>query len=281
MRYAQIDAHRDKVPVRWACSAMSVSPRSYYQWRRRGEGARQRSDRRLLAEIRASFAQSDRTYGSPRVTKDLKALGYRVSEKRVARLMREAGLVAVLPRRYRVTTDAGHTYPVTPNLLDRRFAISSPNRVWVADITYVSTEEGWLYMAALMDLYSRRVVGWNTAERMDRHRVLTALERALRRRRPEAGLIHHSDRGSQYASYEYRARLASAQAISSMSGKGNCYDNAAMESFFSSLKRERVHRRRKLPRQVDHSKVELSASVARGNTLGGIFPKASWGRFSL
>ena len=227
--------------------------------------------------MRASYEASQRTYGSPRVTKDLRALGYRVNEKRIARLMRQNGLQAIQRRRFKVTTQSGHDYPVTPNILERNFEVDAPNRAWVADITYVQTEEGWLYLAALMDLYARRIVGWNTAPRIDRHLVITALERALRARRPDPGLLHHTDRGSQYAAYEYQERLTKAQIISSMSRKGDCYDNAAMESFFSSLKRERVHRRKYWSRE------EATADIAdyidrfynptrRHSSLGGVSP---------
>jgi transposase InsO family protein len=158
--------------------------------------------------------------------------------------MRENGLVAVQRRRFRVTTESGHDLPVQTNLLQRDFAVEEADRVWLADITYIPTEEGWLFLAAVMDLFSRRIVGWNTADRLDRYLTLTALEEALRRRRPAPGLLHHSDQGSQYASYEYQRRLQVAGAQSSMSRRGNCYDNAPMESFFSTLKRERVHRRK-------------------------------------
>lgn len=243
MRYSAIESHRDGTPLRWRCAALAVSTRGYYGWCK-SKVARSGKDRRLLAEIQASYEASQRTYGSPRVTKDLRALGLRTSRKRIERIMRENHLRAIVRRRSRRTTDSGHEYPVTPNVLDRRFEVGAANRAWVADITYVWTEEGWLYLAVLLDLYSRRVVGWNAAEKIDRQLALTALERALRMRMPEPGLLHHSDRGSQYASYEYRKRLEEAQAVTSMSRKGNCYDNAVAESFFSSLKRERVERRK-------------------------------------
>jgi putative transposase len=158
--------------------------------------------------------------------------------------MRENHLVAVQRRSFKVTTQSGHNLPVAANVLERQFTTEGPNRIWLADITYIPTEEGWLYLAVLMDLYSRRIVGWNASERMDRFLTVAALEQALLRRQPPPGLIHHSDQGSQYAAYEYQALLGRARAISSMSRKGDCYDNAPMESFFASLKRERVHRRR-------------------------------------
>jgi putative transposase len=244
MKYEQIEGHREWGRVSWLCSALTVSRSGYYAWRRRGPSARARGDQRLLHEIRASHEASDRVYGSPRIAKDLRALGYRVSEKRVARLMRGAGITATPRRRRRPGTPADHDYPVTPNVLARNFTVKEPNRAWVADITYIPTEEGWLYLAVVMDLFSRRIVGWHTASRIDRRLVLTALERALRFRTPSAGWIHHSDQGSQYASYEYQQRLTVARAVSSMSRRGDCYDNAAMESFFGSLKKERVNRRR-------------------------------------
>jgi len=244
MKYRQIEDHRGQYPTRWMCSALTVSPRGFYDWRRRAESPRKVEDRRLLGEIRVSYERSDRVYGSPRVNKDLNDLGYWCSTKRIARIMRQNGLIAVQRRRFKQTTQSAHNYPVTPNVLLRDFTADAANRVWLADITYIQTEEGWLYLAAVMDLYSRRIVGWNTADRIDRQLALTALEDALRSRRPEPGLIHHSDQGSQYASYEYQHRLTQAQAICSMSRKGDCFDNAPMESFFSSLKRERVHRRK-------------------------------------
>lgn len=249
MKYRQIQDHRGQYPTRWMCSALMVSPRGFYDWRRRADSPRKVEDRRLLGEIRVSYERSDRVYGSPRVNKDLNDLGYWCSTKRIARIMRQNGLIAVQLRRFKHTTQSAHDYPVQANVLLREFTAEAANRIWLADITYIRTEEGWLYLAALMDLYSRRIVGWNTADRIDRQLALTALEEALRTRQPEPGLIHHSDRGSQYASYEYQKRLNKAQAISSMSRKGDCYDNAPMESFFSSLKRERVHRRKYWSRQ--------------------------------
>ena len=198
----------------------------------------------MLVDIRACFERSERTYGSPRILKDLRELEQRTSKRRVARIMRDNGLAAVQRRRFKVTTQSGHNLPVHDNLLNRNFTAERPNEVWLGDITYIRTEEGWLYLAALLDLWSRRIVGWNTAERIDRWLPLTALEQALRERRPAPGLLHHTDRGSQYAAYEYQRRLQKAQAVPSMSRKGDCWDNAPMESFFSTLKRERVHRRR-------------------------------------
>ena len=249
MKYPRIAEHRDQYPIRWMCSALAVSSRGYRAWRSRPEPTRRQEDRRLLIDIRTSFEQSDRTYGSPRVLKDLKEQGQQVSEKRIARIMQENGITAKVKRRFKLTTQSGHNLPVHQNLLNRDFAVDRPNRVWLGDITYIRTEEGWLFLAALLDLCSRRVVGWNAADRIDRWLTLTALKQALRARRPAPGLIHHSDQGGQYAAYEYQRCLKQAQVTPSMSRKGDCWDNAPMESFFSTLKRERVNRRRYWSRQ--------------------------------
>ncbi len=265
MKYPLIEQHRDHYPTRWMCSALSVSERGLRSWRSRRESKRRQQDRRLLIGIRSSFEASERTYGSPRIVKDLREEGQRTSKKRVARIMRENGIVAVQRRRFKVTTQSGHNLPVHGNLLDRDFVADELNRVWLGDITYIRTEEGWLYFAALMDLCSRRIVGWNTADRIDRWLTLTALQQALRERRPAPGLIHHTDQGGQYAAYEYQRCLQQAQAVPSMSRKGDCWDNAPMESFFSTLKRERVHRRRYWSRQ--EAAEDLGEYLERYNRL--------------
>ena len=230
----------------------------------------------MLIDIRTSFEASDRTYGSPRVLKDLRELGQRTSEKRIARIMKANGITAIQKRRFKVTTQSGHNLPVHLNLLNREFAIARPNHVWLGDITYIRTEEGWLYLAALIDLCSRRVVGWNAADRIDRWLPLTALQQALRERRPAPGLIHHSDQGSQYAAYEYQACLKKAQVTPSMSRKGDCWDNAPMESFFSTLKRERVHRRRYWTRQEATEDLQIYLErynhTRRHSQIGDISP---------
>jgi transposase InsO family protein len=277
VKYERIEQHRAIYPTRVMCSALKVSTRGFYSWRHRAESPRRRADRRLLAEIRASYERSHRTYGSPRVLRDLQELGYRCSTKRIARIMRENSLVAVQRRRWKATTQSAHSFPIQINLLAREFKAPAPNRVWLADITYIATEDGWLYLAALMDLFSRKIVGWRTSDRLDRSAALTALDHALRTRAPRPGLIHHSDQGSQYASYEYQRRLEIAKAQSSMSRRGDCYDNAPMESFFSTLKRERVYRRRYWSRD------EATADIAdyidgfynlrrRHSELGGVSP---------
>ena len=242
--YARIDEHRGTHPTRWMCAAAGVSHRGFYGWRRRPESARKQMDRRLTVEVRASFETSGRVYGSPRILKDLKETGYRCARKRIARIMKENSLIALQPRRWKATTQSNHDFPVQPNLLDRDFSVDDTNRVWLADITYIGTEEGWLYLAAVMDLCSRKIVGWNTSDKIDRFLTLTALESALRIRQPRQGLIHHSDRGSQYAADDYQRCLVKVGALSSMSRRGDCYDNAPMESFFGTLKNERIHRKK-------------------------------------
>jgi transposase InsO family protein len=277
MKYQAIVEHRGAAPTRWLCSALEVSARGFYDWRRRPESHRTRRDRQLLVAIRASYERSRRVYGSPRVRLDLQDSGEACSRKRIARIMQGNGLVAVQRRRFKATTMSGHDFPVTANLLERNFTAAAPNQVWLGDITYIATEEGWLYLAALLDLYSRKIVGWSTAERIDRMLTLTTLETALRVRQPSPGLIHHTDRGSQYAAYEYQKRLEQAQARSSMSRRGDCYDNAPMESFFSTLKRERVHRRRYWTR--DEATDDLGDYIdgfynltRRHSELGGVSP---------
>jgi putative transposase len=224
---------------------MEVSPSGFYEWLERGPSARSQANAKLLAQIRTFFEASDRTYGSPRIVRDLHAAGERCSRKRVARLMRIAKLQA-RRRRRRLPADTGvrAEHRLAPNLLDRQFDAQAPNQRWVADFTYLWTAEGWLYVAIVLDLYSRRVVGWSMSESMSAQFVLDALIMALWRRGKPTQLIHHSDQGSQYTSEDFQ-RLLSAQGIAcSMSRRGDCWDNAAMESFFSSLKTERTSRRR-------------------------------------
>lgn len=235
-----IERYRRRLGVRRMCSVVGVSRSGFYAWRGRPESDRKREDRRLKVEIRAYFRASRCRYGSPMIQQDLKDAGIAVSRKRVARLMREDGLSPVKHRRFVTTTDSSHDRAVAPNVLDRAFRVASLDTVWVGDITYISTREGWLYLAVLLDLCSRRVVGWSTSSSLGEELTLAALDRALLERRPKAGLLHHTDRGSQYASYEYQKKLARRGLVPSMSRKGNCWDNAPAESFFSTLKREAV-----------------------------------------
>jgi len=242
MKYAFVDEYRTEYPVGRLCRALEVSPSGYYAWRRRPLSERAVANQALLVDIRASHARSRRTYGSPRVHADLAAQGRRCSRNRVARLMRQDRLQARPRRRFRPkTTQVAPGLPVAPNRLQRPFQASAPNQTWLSDITYVATAEGWLYLAVVLDLHSRRVVGWAMAKHLETPLVLSALQLALGRRQPPTTLVHHSDRGSQYASRDYQAALADHGALASMSRAGNCYDNAPMESFFATLKVERVH----------------------------------------
>jgi putative transposase len=240
-KYAAITADRGRFPVRLMCRALGVSVGGYYAARQRPASPHACADERLRVEVRATHAKSHGRYGAPRVHAELADDGVVTSEKRVARLMREDGLVARAKRRYVVTTDSDHAEPIVPNLLARRFDLvqhPTANRAWVGDMTYVPTREGWLYLAVQLDLATRRVVGWATGTTLDTALPLAALRRALTERRPEAGLIVHSDRGSQYASTVYRAVLAAEGLVQSMSRKGDCWDNAVAESFFSTLEHE-------------------------------------------
>ena len=227
----------------WAlCRVVGVSASGFYAWLRRGSEDRARDDGNLARRIAAIFAASRRTYGSPRVHAELRAQGVRVGRKRVERLMRAAGLaVPITRRRVPRTTDSRHGLPVAPNLLGRRFAAERPDAVWLADLSYLPTDEGWLYLAAIEDLATREIVGWSMADHLRADLACDALLMAIRRRQPPRGLLHHSDRGGQYASEPYQAILARHGLRCSMSRRGNCLDNAPMESFFASLKTEHVH----------------------------------------
>ena len=241
MTFAFIDEHRDQWPVHLLCAALDVSPAGYYAWRDRPASARQQRHDALLVEVRAIHAEFRARYGSPRVHAELAARGQGCCVNTVARLMREDGIRAKTARKFRCTTDSNHGLPVANNLLDRQFNPAGAKEAWVADITYIPTREGWLYLAAVEDLYSRRVVGWSLAERRESRLVVDALELAVQRRLPGEGLLAHSDRGSQYASEHYQGLLARHGITCSMSRRADCWDNAPMESFFASLKKELVH----------------------------------------
>jgi len=226
-------------PVRELCLVLQVTRSGYYAWCSGQETTRQAANRLLTEEIRRVHQQKKGRYGSPRITEQLRRQGHHCNHKRVERLMRQNGLSGCSSRKRRVcTTDSDHDQPVAPNLLLERAAPSRPNEVWVADITYVPTAQGWLFLAAVMDLYSRQILGWSVWENLQAGGPLQALKRALVRRHYPKGTIHHSDRGVQYACQAYRQELKSAGLVASMSRKGNCYDNAAMEAFWSTLKRE-------------------------------------------
>jgi putative transposase len=239
VKFAWIAAEKASFKISELCRALEVSPNGFYAWCRRPESARAHRDRQLKVLVRASFAASQQRYGSPRVHRDLLEQGECVSRKRVIRLMQEDGLKARVPKRFKCTTNSDHDLPVAANLLNREFTADAPNQRWVGDTTeFKIGESGKLYMAAILDLFSRFVVGWAISAVNDRHLVLTALTMALNRRCPDTGLLHHSDRGSTYASEDYQRRLDAHGIACSMSRTGDCYDNAVMEAFFSTLKTE-------------------------------------------
>ena len=242
MRYVFIRAEKANYPVTVLCRVLQVSRPGFYAWCKRPESEHAKTSRELRVKIRAVHEKSRRTYGSPRVHATLASEGARVGRARVAKLMRSEGLYARRKRRFVRTTDSRHNLPVAGNVLDRNFTATEPNKVWATDITFIWTREGWLYLAVIVDLFSRLVVGWSMSERIGRQLVLSALATAKARRWPAARLLHHSDQGSQYASEDYRRALESGLMICSMSRKGNCWDNAVAESFFSTLKLELVYR---------------------------------------
>jgi transposase InsO family protein len=243
MRYRAIQQHDRRYPIRLMCRALAVSAGGYYAWKGRPESRRARHNRILLSEIRGVHRESRETYGSPSIWDALVKRGHRVSENRVARLMRAEGIRAKTMKQWRVTTQSNHRMPVAANVLDRQFSVTRPNRVWAGDITYVWTTEGWLYLAVVLDLYSRTVIGWALEARLTGDLTQQALTMAIRRRTPNAGLLHHSDRGSQYAATAYQQLLTTHGMTGSMSRRGNCWDNACVESFFGTLKRELIYHR--------------------------------------
>ncbi len=241
MKYRFISAHRGTFKVGRMCTLLKVSRSGFYAWLTRPESPRSRENRALEAKIRVFHAASHGIYGSPKIHQDLIDEGIRCGKNRVARIMREAGIRSRRKKKFKATTNSRHSLPVADNLLDQDFTAETPDSVWVGDITYVATQEGWLYLAVLIDLYTRKVVGWATSSRMTRQLALEALEMSLDRHRPEKGLVHHTDRGSQYASGDYQKVLSDRRIVCSMSRKGNCYDNAVAESFFGLLKTEWVN----------------------------------------
>ena len=265
--------YQELFPVISLCRVLELNRSGYYAWLNRLESRRAQEDQRLLAEIRVIHRESRGTYGSPRVTEELRARGLPCSENRVARLMREAGIRSKTVKRFRVTTDSGHQLPVAPNILNRRFTVDRPNEVWVSDITYIWTLEGWLYLAVVLDLYSRLVVGWATSSRIDTQLTLAALHQALQRRQVVNGPMHHSDQGKQYAAERYQQLLVDNGITCSMSRRANCWDNAVMESFFATLKKELVYQERFVSRAQAQAKlfeyIEVFYNrVRRHSTLG-------------
>jgi len=279
VRFAFIEVEKAEFPVELLCKMLGVSRSGFYAWRGRPESSRSREDRRLMLEIASIHTAHKGRYGSPRIQEDMLELGYSMGRKRVARLMREQELKWRRRKRFRTTTNSNHEFPIAPNLLARNFTAPAPDRAWVGDITYIWTDEGWLYLAAILDVFSRRVVGWSVSDRMTTKLATDALEMALWRRQPPPGLVIHTDRGSQYASGEYRKRLTAAGITCSMSRKGNCWDNAVAESFFATLKGELANdadwgTRNEARREIFEF-VELYYNAKRRHsTLGYISPLA-------
>jgi putative transposase len=241
MRFQFIENHQDEFPVARMHEVLGVSRSGYYAWRKRPISAREMANRELYKKIEVVYNENHGTYGSPRIHRELEKQGVNCSENRVARLMRLRGLRAKQTKRYKATTKRNESHPVAPNLLKRDFVAERPNQKWLTDITYISTQEGWLYLAAVLDLYSRRIVGWAMSHRMTSDLTIGALKMAIRQRQPDLDLIHHSDQGSQYTDGAYRALLKDHDIQVSMNGVGTWYDNAPMESFFGSLKSEWVN----------------------------------------
>ena len=243
MRFQFIDDHRNAFPVRRMCNELDVSPSGYYAWRERPASAREMANQELYTKIKAVYNDNHGVYGSPRIYRELRDQGVSCSENRIARLMRLRGLRAKQFKRFRSTTKRNPAHPVAPNLLKRHFVAERPNQKWLSDITYIPTREGWLYLAAVLDLYTRRIVGWAMSDRMTSALTVSALKMALRQCQPTSGLLHHSDQGSQYTDRNYQALLKNHGVQVSMNSVGSWYDNAPMESFFGTLKSELVHHR--------------------------------------
>ena len=241
MKYWFMDQYRSTHGVQRMCRVIGASRSGYYRWKMQPQSKRQKENEKILMEIKESHKNSHRVYGSPRITEDLQAKGTKCSKNRVARLMKVHGIIAKAKKKFKATTNSKHNLPVADNLLNQDFVAEKPNTVWVSDITYIWTLEGWLYLAVILDLYSRQVVGWAMSDRLTANFVIKALHQAIGRRNPVRGCILHSDRGVQYASADFRDVLNSYGFIQSMSRKGNCYDNAVAESFFHTLKTEHVY----------------------------------------
>jgi putative transposase len=242
VRFEFIEAEKANFPIAVMCRLLEVSRSGFYASRRRPASARTKDTARLEVAVAVAHSTSRKTYGSPRVHAEVRAAGWAVGRKRIAAIMRRKGLVGRARRSFRRTTEVDPSLAIAPNVLDRGFTTPAPDQAWATDITYVRTWEGWLYLAVVIDLFSRRVVGWAVADHLRTELCLDALKMAMGRRLPEAGLVHHSDRGCQYASVDYRRELARRGVTCSMSRKGNCWDNAVVESFFSGLKTEFIYR---------------------------------------
>jgi len=249
MKFQFIDHHKQSHQVQTLCQMFGVTVSGYYQWKNRGKSTREKENIFLLEKIKDAYEKNRCVYGSPRITRVLNRESISCSQPRVARLMRVNGIVAKTQRKFKATTNSNHTLPVAADLVGQAFGVDGPNRLWVGDITYIDTDEGWLYLAKAMDTYNREIIGWAVDKRMTKDLVIKAMERAIRKRRPSQSPIFHSDRGSQYASYAFRRLLVNNHIRQSMSRKGNCYDNAMAESFFKTLKTELIYQNKYQTRQ--------------------------------
>ena len=280
MKYAWIKAHRGEHGIQSVCRVLGISTSGYYAQRKRQPSALKQRRDTLLEKIQKVFTESRQTYGSPRIHKELKEQGERICENTIARWMREHDITARRQKRFiPCTTDSNHEHPVAENLLGRNFTCDAPNKKWVCDITYIPTKEGWLYLAAILDLYSRKIVGWSMGDHLRAELVSDALKMALIRREPGAGLLHHSDRGVQYACMDYRQLTQRRGIVCSMSRLGNCYDNAVMESFWSTLKTEWVYRHSYSTRQAAQQSIFEYIEMfynrkRRHSSLGYVSPEA-------
>ena len=258
------------------CRLLRVSRSGYYAWRERKPSSRTVRDADLTEKVCESFQASKGTYGSPRIHQDLQAAGERVGRRRVIRLMQQKELCARIPRRFRKTTDSEHDFEIAPNSVNRDFAPKAPNKLWAVDISYVRIWSGWVYLAVVIDLYSRRVVGWSLADHMRTELPLDALVQAVQFREPEAGLVHHSDRGSQYASNDYRGFLDANGIECSMSRRANCWDNSCVESFFATIKKELIYRHtwptEQAVAKAIHEYIEFYNVRRRHSTIGNVAP---------
>jgi len=286
MKFRFIEKHQNKYTIGRICELFGVSRSGYYAWKNRKPSQRDQINQALIDHIRRIHRMSRKAYGSPRVYAQLKKQGYLCNQKTVARLMRQDGLTGQRKYRKVITTNSNHKFPVASNVLNREFTADGPNQKWVADITYVPTEEGWLYVAGVLDLFSRKIVGWGMSSQINAILVERALRMALYQRRPGKGLLHHSDRGVQYASYQIRDILAANQIQVSMSGKGNCYDNAVMESFFGTLKNEWVHHQKYKTRSQARTDIfgyieGFYNTVRLHSTLGYLSPSEFEAKFQI
>jgi transposase InsO family protein len=277
VRFAALRTIASVLPLARRCALLEVSRSGYYAWCRRGESRRTVTNRMLVGAIAEVHHTMDRTYGSPRMQQELVGLGFRCGRHRVARLMQAHGIRAKQARRFRVTTDSRHGFGIAPNRLGRRFRVAAPNTVWMADVTYLPTASGWCYLAVVLDAWSRRVIGWALDTQITAALTLAALEQAVSTRRPPFGVLHHSDRGIQYACTAYRTALARQGMVPSMSRRGDCWDNAVVESFFASLKTERTHDRKYTT--VEHAQADVADYIdrfynrqRRHSTLGQLSP---------